>query len=143
MAKRGFQALPAFKGKITMPRRQTTFSAGYDIHSAQDALIEPMEMKVIRTGLTAYMENDEELQLRPRSGLAYKHMITLMNCVGTIDADYFGQEIKLLMVNYGSEPFEIKQGDRIAQGVFAKYLKTDDDVPVNSERKGGFGSTKK
>lgn len=138
---RGFQAMPDFKGKVLMPRRQTHFSAGYDIHSAQDAVIEPQQMKVVRTGLTAYMENDEELQLRPRSSLAYKHMVTLMNSPATIDADYFGNEIKLLMVNHGSEPFHIKKGDRIAQAVFTKYLKVTDDIPVQRSREGGFGST--
>jgi dUTP pyrophosphatase len=138
---RGFQAMPEFKGKIPIPRRHTHFSAGYDIHSAQDAVIEPKQMRVIRTGLTAYMENDEELQLRARSGLAYRYMITLMNSPATIDADYFGNEIKLLMVNHGEKAFEIKRGDRVAQGVFTKYLKVDDDTPVENLRQGGFGST--
>jgi len=138
---RGFQAMPQFKGKILMPRRQTHFSAGYDIHSAQDAVVPPKQMKVVRTGLTAYMENDEELQIRARSGLAYRHMITLMNSPATIDADYFGNEIKLLVLNLGDEDFVIQRGDRIAQGIFSRYLKADDDTPVENLRQGGFGST--
>jgi dUTP pyrophosphatase len=68
-------------------------------------------------------------------------MITLMNSPATIDADYFDNEIKLLMVNHGEKAFEIKRGDRVAQGVFTKYLKVDDDTPVENLRQGGFGST--
>lgn len=124
-----------------LPRRETPGSAGYDIRSIENITVGPGECKLVGTGLTAYMQNDEELQIRPRSGNARKHLITVLNTPGTIDSDYYGKHIGVLIMNFGNSNFDIKAGDRIAQGVFSKYLIKDDDNPVNDTRDGGFGST--
>lgn len=124
-----------------IPRRETSKSAGYDLRSVEDTTINPMQWKLVGTGLTAYMKDNEELQIRPRSGLSYKKGIMILNSPGTIDSDYYGKHIGVIVMNLGPEPFEIKAGDRIAQGVFSKYKITDDDNPIRSERTGGFGST--
>lgn len=141
---RGFEILPEFDGRAIRPTRATKRSAGYDIHAVGDYYVQPGEMVPVDTGLTAYMLDDEELQLRARSGLAFKHQITLQNGIGTIDADYYGNHIRVLVRNEGHEVFAIEDGDRICQGVFAKFLTTDDysdNNEVVDERQGGFGST--
>lgn len=130
------------QGHIEMPSRKTKQAAGYDICSAINKTILPGEKQVIPTGLTAYMKDDEFLGIYIRSGLAYSKDLTLQNCVGVIDADYYGKEIKVMVRNESQEPFEIKVGHRIAQGIFHKYLTVDDDgTSKKEERKGGFGST--
>lgn len=142
---RGFKILPEFEGKAKLPTRATKRSAGYDIHAVGSYHVQPGEMVPVATGLTAYMGDDEELQLRARSGLAYKHQITLQNGIGTIDSDYYGNHIQVLIRNEGHEVFAIEDGDRICQGVFAKFLTVDGDDSDNNEptdeRQGGFGST--
>lgn len=147
---RGFEILPDFKSKITdleknlklsfIPQRGTAKSAGYDIRAIEDTTIYPGEVVLIPTGLTAYMQDDEELQLRCRSGLSLKGL-TLGNGVGTIDSDYYGKHIQFIYANRGHDDIIIHAGDKIGQGVFSKYLITDDDAPVQVERTGGFGST--
>lgn len=127
---RGFQILPDFKGRVLMPRRDSKFSSSYLIHSAHDAIIEPRNLTVIGTGLTVYMENDEELQLRPRASLAYRASVILFGSPMSVDADFFGSEIKLLMYNCGDEPYHITRGEAVAEGVFSKYLKIDEDIPM-------------
>lgn len=143
--KRGFEVLPEFEGKAKLPTRATKRSAGYDIHVVGDHYVQPGGMVAVDTGLTAYMQDDEELQLRARSGLAFKYQITLQNGIGTIDADYYGNHIRVLIRNEGHHVFMIADGDRICQGIFAKFLTVDGDDSDNnepqSERQGGFGST--
>lgn len=123
-----------------IPRRETPKSAGYDLRSIEDIDIQPGQVALIGTGLTAYMLDDEELQIRCRSGIAKKGII-LANGVGTVDADYYGNHIKVMLKNTTSEVFHIATGDRIAQAVFGKYLTVDQDDPAKKERSGGFGST--
>lgn len=148
---RGFEVLEKFKkvsdelfekeGFTLLPRRSTEGSSGYDFRAAETVTINPGELKFIETGITAYMNQNEELQLRARSGLSSKYKLLIMNGVGTIDSDYYGNPIKFMYYNLGDEPFTINCGDRIGQGIFCQYLKTDDDQPVKTERTGGFGHT--
>ena len=98
------------------------------------------------TGLKAYMPEDEVLILANRSSNTFKRNLALPNGIGVIDADYYNNpnnegEIFVQMINYGVRPLHIKKGDRIAQGIFIKYLKTDDDDPISRKRVSGFGST--
>ncbi len=122
-----------------LPRRATKYSAGYDIHSAVSVEIKPGEKRVIPTNIAVEMEEDDVLLIFPRSSYAIKFGLELVNSVGVIDADYKDQ-IFICYRNTGNEPFFIKRGDRIAQGVFVKFLKTDDDN-ASGERNGGVGST--
>lgn len=149
---RGFEILPEFELRVSkleaelginyLPQRATAGSAGYDIRSLEDITLHPGTIALIPTGITAKMLEDEELQLRGRSGLALRGLC-LANGVGTVDADYYGKHIQLIYANRGLEVVTIKAGDRIGQGVFAKYLTTDDDSPVSQSRAGGFGSSGK
>lgn len=123
-----------------IPQRATYRSSGYDLRSLFGAEVQPGAIQLIDTGLTAYMQDDEELQIRCRSGFAIKGIL-VANGVGTIDSDYYGKHIKVLLYNTTDKVFSIQPGDRIAQGVFCKYLITDNDRPAKVERTGGFGST--
>jgi len=129
-----------------IPAYQTKEAAGFDLHSIEDTIINPGERKLIGTGLAFEIERGYEVQIRPRSGLAFKHGITVLNSPGTIDSDYRG-EIKVLLINLGSEPFEIKCGERIAQAVVAPVIQAEIEEVENlsdTERgSGGFGSTGK
>jgi dUTP pyrophosphatase len=124
-----------------IPQRATKKSAGYDIRAVEEHFIKPGQMVAVPTGLTSYMQEDEFLDLRIRSGLAFKYQLTLQNDAGVIDADYYGKEIKVMIRNEGERVCRILPGDRIAQGIFINYLITDDDAPVTEDRTGGFGST--
>jgi dUTP pyrophosphatase len=125
-----------------LPKRATIGSAGYDLFSAEGKVIPPGEIRIIPTGVTVSLLAHEELQIRCRSGLACKG-IMLANGVGTIDSDYYPREIGVILYNSTNTPYEVKKGDRIAQGVFSKYLITDDDSVILETRIGGFGSTGK
>ena len=129
-----------------IPAYQTPLSAGFDLHSIEDYIIKPMERKLIKTGLAFEIEEGYEVQIRPRSGLAFKHGITVLNSPGTIDADYRG-EIMVLLINLGSEDFEIKRGDRIAQAVISPVIQAEfievKELSQTKRGKGGFGSTGK
>lgn len=142
---RGFEVLEQYKHSMNLPvqipQRATSKSAGYDIRANEEVFIMPGEMKAIGTGLTVYMQDDEFLDLRIRSGLAFKYQLTLQNDAGVVDADYYGKEIKVMIRNEGTQVARFVQGDRIAQGIFTPYLVTDDDAPADKERDGGFGST--
>ncbi len=134
------------KSRHPLPHYATEQSAGMDLRANLDnpIILKPMERKIIPTGLYIALPDGYEAQIRPRSGLAIKHGITLVNTPGTIDADYRG-EIGIIMINLSDEDFEIKDGERIAQMVINKYEKIDWQ-PVNSLDKtqrgsGGFGST--
>lgn len=127
---------------LPKPSRKTTKSAGYDIRSNEDVIIQPGTKAVIGTGVTVICNDNEFLDLRIRSGLAFNHNLTMQNDCGVIDADYYPNEIKAMIRNEGTEPFEIKKGDRIAQGLFIPYLITDDDTEdEKQERTGGLGHT--
>jgi dUTP pyrophosphatase len=131
-----------------LPHYSTLLSAGADLYSFIDAEIElkPLERILIATGLFMELPAGYEAQIRPRSGLAFKNGITVLNSPGTIDADYRG-EIKVLLVNLSNKNFVIKSGERIAQMVIAKHenaVWTTQEFLKETERgAGGFGSTGK
>ncbi|MDQ3100032.1 MAG: dUTP diphosphatase [Bacteroidota bacterium] len=134
------------KGKHPMPSYATLHSAGMDLRADLDrqVMLAPGERALIPTGLYIELPEDTEAQVRPRSGLALKHGITVLNSPGTIDADYRG-EIGVLLINSGSTSFEIKDGERIAQLVIARYLRIElEEVPdlrATERGEGGFGHT--
>src|SRR5262245_42741461 len=110
--------LPHAEG-LKLPAYQSEHAAGMDLIAAQTAMLQPMGRGLIGTGLTIQIEPGFEAQIRPRSGLALKHGVTVLNTPGTIDADYRG-EIKVLLINFGAEPFVVLRGERIAQLVFQR-----------------------
>lgn len=129
-----------------LPYYATEHAAGLDISSASinDIEILPMETKLIPTNLIIEIPVGYEGQVRPRSGLAIKHNIGIMNSPGTIDADYRG-ELKILLTNFGKEPFKVKFGDRIAQLVISKVeqaeIEISDSLSQTKRSSGGFGHT--
>jgi dUTP pyrophosphatase len=129
-----------------IPAYQTKEAAGFDLHSIENVILKPGERKLIGTGLAFEIEYGYEVQIRPRSGLAYKHGITVLNSPGTIDSDYRG-EIKVLLINHSNEEFEIKKGDRIAQAVVAPVIQAEivevEELSSTKRGEGGFGSTGK
>ena len=136
------------KSKHSLPHYATIQSAGMDLRAnlEESIFLKPMERKIIPTGLYIALPEGYEAQIRPRSGLAIKHGITLVNTPGTIDADYRG-EIGIIMMNLSNETFEIKDGERIAQMVINKYEKIEwqqvDNLDETERGAGGFGSTGK
>jgi dUTP pyrophosphatase len=136
------------KSKNALPEYSTTLSAGMDLRSNNDdkITIKPLERVLIKTGLFIQLPEGLEAQVRPRSGMALKHGVTVLNTPGTIDADYRG-EIGVILVNLSNQEFEINCGDRIAQMVVAQYATAQFDLVEtleDSERgEGGFGSTGK
>jgi len=134
------------KSENDLPAYETAFSAGMDIKAflSSDTVIKPLERTLIPTGLYIELPQGFEAQIRPRSGLAVKHGITVLNSPGTIDSDYRG-EIRIILVNISNENFVIKNGDRIAQMVIAKYEKINWSGVLHlneTERgSGGFGHT--
>jgi len=134
------------KSKNDLPGYETLHSAGMDLRADLETTVflKPMERKLIPTGLHIELPESFEAQIRPRSGLAYKYGISIVNSPGTIDADYRG-EIKVLLINLSTEIFEINTGDRIAQMVVAKHEKVDwEHVEVLNETvrgAGGYGHT--
>lgn len=131
---------------VEMPSRQTPGSAGYDVKACLDApaVLMPGERKAIATGIRVEIPAGFVLSVRPRSGLAINHGITMINSPGTIDPDFRG-EIKVLMVNLGAEPFTINHGDRIAQILLEKCFEIDwaetDELEQTTRGENGFGST--
>lgn len=129
-----------------IPAYETVGSAGMDLKAVlnEPVILAPGERRLIPTGLFIELPQGYEAQVRARSGLAIKHGITLINCVGTIDSDYRG-EIQVPLVNLGQEDFEIKNGERIAQMVIAKYeqvsWKITDELSETERGAGGFGHT--
>ena len=129
-----------------MPAYETIHSAGMDLRADLEStvLLNPMERKLIPTGLHIELPEGYEAQIRPRSGLAYKHGISIVNSPGTVDADYRG-EIKVLLINLSTEPFEINTGDRIAQMIVSKHEKVEwQQVEILNETtrgEGGYGHT--
>ncbi|MBH5316588.1 dUTP diphosphatase [Paenibacillus sp. GSMTC-2017] len=131
---------------IAIPRKMSEWAAGFDLQAAlaEPVVLEPGARTLIPTGFAMAMPSQLEAQIRPRSGLAYKHGITCLNSPGTIDADYRG-EVKVLLVNLGAEPFTITRGERIAQMVFQQIpivtIEEADELPDTVRGAGGFGHT--
>lgn len=137
--------LPSAKD-LALPAYATEHSAGMDLLAAIDApmTLAPGARTLVPTGLAIALPDGFEAQIRPRSGLAFKHGISLVNSPGTIDADYRG-EVGVLLVNLGQEPFVIERGMRIAQMVIARYARAQFseviELPTTARGQGGFGST--
>ncbi len=130
---------------LELPRHATEDSAGVDLVSNVDVVLHKMERKLISTGIAIELPKGFEAQVRPRSGLAFKHGITLINSPGTIDADYRG-EILVPLINLGDKAFEISRGLRIAQMIVSRYYKVEfnlvKEFDASTRRgEGGFGST--
>lgn len=134
------------KSKHPLPKYATPQSAGVDLRANLDAPITlaPGQRALIPTGLFLELPQGTEAQVRPRSGLAFKHGVTVLNAPGTIDADYRG-EVGVLLINHGQEPFEVKDGERIAQLVVARYelvaFEEVVDLSTSERGAGGFGHT--
>ncbi len=149
---RKFEVVKGYEDKqINLPVRKTKYSAGYDVEAAEDCIIPSFKKgnkpTLVKTGIKAYMQEDEVLILANRSSNPGKKGLILANSIGVIDSDYYGNEendghIMFAFYNIKEEDIEIKKGDVIGQAIFQKYLVTDDDI-AEGERKGGFGSTSK
>ena len=146
--KRGFEVVKDnFRktvGDITLPSRGTEQSAGYDFYANDEYVVEPNNIAKVWTDVKAYMQPNEVLVLDVRSSMGGKWM--LANTLGVIDADYYNNEkndgnIGCFLKNISNEALTIEKGDRIAQGIFLNYLTIDNDQPLSTTRKGGFGST--
>ena len=147
---RGFEVAKGFEDKeINLPIRKTKFSAGYDIEAAEDIIVpsfkKGMAPTLVKTGLKAYMQDDEVLLLYNRSSNAKKKGLILANSVGVVDKDYYGNtdndgHIMFAFYNIKDEDVEIKKGECIGQAIFEKYLLTDNDS-AEGIRVSGFGST--
>jgi len=167
---RGFEVVSKYKEEeIQLPKRATKNSAGYDFYASRDIVVpsmlkqifthaqngeifpdkgekETLTSTLVPTGIKAYMPPDEYLLLANRSSNPMKHQLALPNGVGVVDADYYGNEenegeIFFQLVNYGLEDYTIKKGDRIGQGIFMPYFKSDQEEKPVLARTGGFGSS--
>ncbi len=136
------------KSSHSLPEYETIDSAGMDVRANLESPIElqPMQRALIKTGLFIEIPSGYEVQVRPRSGLAYKHGITVLNAPGTIDADYRG-EVGVILINLSDVPFKIENGERVAQLVVAKHEKAEwvetENLEDSARGAGGFGSTGK
>jgi len=140
---RGFE-----KADVILPERKTEKSAGYDIRIIEDICIEPGQTTTAKTGIKALMQDDEVLLLYLRSSIGLKFNLLVPNSVGVIDADYYGNDdndghIMITLYNFGSKAVVFQKNERVAQGIFTKFLKTSDEIPVLNKRFGGYGSTGK
>lgn len=147
MASVTVQFLRLSNGKsVEVPRKATPGSAGFDIAAADEITIAPGQVGAVPTGFAIAIPEGFEAQVRPRSGLALKHGVTVLNAPGTIDADYRG-EVKVILINHGTLPFRIAVGDRIAQLVIAPVTDAGfelvQELDATSRGTGGFGSTGK
>lgn len=138
-----FIRLPAAEG-LEPPSRGTARAAGYDIRAAEAVTLEPGEIRLVGTGFAVELPEHLECQVRPRSGLALKHGITVPNSPGTIDPDYRG-EVRIILQNLGCQSVRLERGERIAQLVFARFETPDmveaDALSETDRGSGGFGST--
>ena len=131
---------------VALPRYQSELAAGLDLCAAleEPQTLAPGERKLVGTGLAIALEPGFEAQVRPRSGLAHRHGVTVLNAPGTVDADYRG-EVKVELINHGSEPFVIEPGARIAQLVVAAVVQAElelvEDLDLTARGSGGYGST--
>lgn len=134
------------RGRQPLPTYATALSAGMDLRAniEEDITLLPLQRQLVPTGLHIALPEGYEAQIRPRSGLALKHGLTVLNTPGTVDADYRG-EIMVLLVNFSNEPFTVKDGERIAQMVIAKHEKVDfelvDTLDETERGAGGYGHT--
>jgi dUTP pyrophosphatase len=137
------QRLPHGEG-LPLPSYATAGAAGMDVVAAEELILQPGQRHPVASGFAIAIPDGYEVQVRPRSGLALKHGITCLNTPGTIDSDYRG-EVKVILANLGSEPFEIRRGERIAQLVPAPVLKAEfrevGSLDETQRGAGGFGST--
>lgn len=132
---------------VEPPKRKTKKSAGYDFFAIENFTLYPNKLCIVPTGVKAYMEDDEVLYLHIRSSVAFKRGVRMLNSIGVIDADFVDNpdnegEISLGLLSHNDDIVHIKKGERIAQGVFHKFLITDDDN-AEGQRVGGIGSTDK
>lgn len=135
-----------FYPDVQMPVRADERSAGYDFFSPIDITLLPAQKFLMFTNVKAYMQDDEVLKMYPRSSLGVKKGLMLSNTTGIIDASYYSNEgndgnIGLALLNTSGVAIEIKRGERIAQGIFTKFLVADEDETLHDERSGGFGSS--
>jgi dUTP pyrophosphatase len=141
------KVLPHGEG-LDLPFYATTHAAGADLRAAidNDKVIEPGDHALIPTGFAMALPDNYEAQVRPRSGLALKHGVTVLNTPGTIDADYRG-EVGVILINHGKTPFHIQRGDRIAQMIIAPFVQADfqtvSELSETARGEGGFGSSGK
>lgn len=132
--------------QIPLPQYMTSHAAGMDIHAAvsEEIILQPGQRYAVPAGFSIALPEGVEAQIRPRSGLALKHGITLLNSPGTIDADYRG-EIKIILINHGDKPFTIKRADRIAQMVINSVVRANwvcvEKLEETERNTGGFGHT--
>lgn len=124
-----------------IPQRATKQSAGYDLATPVETIVPAHSRVLIPTHITAMMMPDEYLAIVPRSGLALKKGLTVLNTPGTIDADYFPGDIGVILFNTTDKDVILEQGERIAQAIVLKYGLVDNDEPKDTTRNGGFGST--
>ena len=165
MRTRGFEIVSTYtEEEINLPQRATKHSAGYDFEASEDtvlpsiwrtffkhdknASVKGITPVLVPTGIKAYMQDDEYLQLTNRSSNPLKHFLILPNGVGVVDADYYNNEnnegeLFFQLLNYGLRDKVIKKGDRIGQGIFMKFLKVDNEETNEKSRTGGFGSSDK
>lgn len=143
---RGFEIVTDFnESGIALPVRKTDGSAGYDLEAAKDVTIAARAIGIVPTGLKAFMKRDEYLGIHIRSGLSFKKGVSLINDEGIIDSDYYDNpdnegHIMIGIINHTTEDVFIKKGERVAQGIFKKFLKVDGD-DASGMRNGGIGST--
>jgi dUTP pyrophosphatase len=135
--------LPHFEG-LELPAYATEGAAGMDVLAAEDVTLAPGARHAVATGLAVAIPHGYEIQVRPRSGLALKHGVTVPNTPGTIDSDYRG-ELKVILINHGDSAFEVRRGDRVAQLVLAPVTQATwlpvDELDETERGEGGFGST--
>lgn len=129
---------------LPLPAYATSGAAGMDVVSAEDVTLAPGARHAVATGIALAIPEGYEIQVRPRSGLALKHGVTVLNAPGTIDSDYRG-ELKVILVNHGAEPFAVQRGDRVAQLVLAPVVQAAwnevETLDATERGAGGFGST--
>ena len=127
-----------------IPKYAKFGDAGFDLCSVEDVVIDPCEYKLVSTGLAFEIPIGFEMQIRPRSGLAGKHGISIVNSPGTVDSGYRG-DVGIIIINHGKQPFEIKKNDRIAQGVITEFecvqFKEVESLSESARGEGGFGHT--
>lgn len=143
---RKFEVVPGFEDRgVILPMRSTQFSAGYDLSVIEDVILQPYHTYLIPTGVRAKMEHDDVLLIHTRSSSAKKLGLVLKNQTAVIDSDYYYADnfghISLLLYNISNKPIHLYAGDRVAQGIFQKYLLADEDNFAGDVRTGGFGST--
>ena len=134
--------------EYSLPKRGTKCAAGYDFYALYDYTLKPGEIMKVPTGIKVCMEEDDVLFLIDRSSMGFKYNVRMCNQVGVIDADYYNNNdneghMWIRIQNEGDKDYVVKKGDSMIQGIFMKYLKTDDDIESDRVRDGAFGSTNK